>query len=143
MAHIFCIALIKCFCSFPALCFDIHLLPVFNQILSRMIVSLKMTVLRYATVNLLTYSSYITSVVTTLLKCIDEFLTSLMQLLIISLQLCYIYVMQHFQTSDQIKGSFCDLNVMHHNHSSPGVLQLPWCAAISQWNVVQLPLECM
>ena len=39
----------------------------------------------------------------------------------------------------QIKGSFCGLNVMYHNHSSPGVLQLPWCATISQWNAVQFP----
>ena len=29
---------------------------------------------------------------------------------------------------------------MYHNHSSPGVLQLPWCATTSQWNVVQLPI---
>ena len=35
----------------------------------------------------------------------------------------------------QIKGSFYGLNVMHHNHSSPGVLQLPWCATTLQWNV--------
>ena len=27
----------------------------------------------------------------------------------------------------QIKGSFCSLNVIYHNLSSPGVLQLPWC----------------
>ena len=40
----------------------------------------------------------------------------------------------------QIKGSFYGLNVMYHNHSSPGVLQLPRCATISQWNVVQLPI---
>ena len=42
-------------------------------------------------------------------------------------------------THQIIKGSFCGLNVMYHNHSSPGVLQLPWCANTSQWNVVQLP----
>ena len=30
---------------------------------------------------------------------------------------------------------------MYHNHSSPGVLQLPWCATASQWNVVQLPIR--
>ena len=29
---------------------------------------------------------------------------------------------------------------MYPNHSSPGVLQLPWCATTSQWNVVQLPI---
>ena len=40
----------------------------------------------------------------------------------------------------QIKGSFCGLNVMYHNHSSPGVLQLSWYATTSQWNVVQLPI---
>ena len=34
----------------------------------------------------------------------------------------------------QIKGSFCGLNVMYHNHNSPGVLQLPWYATTSQWN---------
>ena len=38
--------------------------------------------------------------------------------------------------ASQIKGSFCGLNMMYHNHSSPGVLQLPWCATTSQWNVV-------
>ena len=52
----------------------------------------------------------------------------------------------------QIKGSSCGLNVMYHNHSSPGVLELPWCATTSQWKVVlpigmhiimlQHPLEC-
>ena len=37
----------------------------------------------------------------------------------------------------------------YHNHSSPGiynfpgVLQLPWCATTSQWNMVQLPFECI
>ena len=36
--------------------------------------------------------------------------------------------------------SFCGLNVMYHNHISPGVLQLPCCATASQWNVVQLPI---
>ena len=40
----------------------------------------------------------------------------------------------------QIKGSLCGLNVMYHNHSSPGALQLPCCAITSQWNVVQLPI---
>ena len=49
----------------------------------------------------------------------------------------------------QIKGSFCGLNVMYHNHSSPGVLQLlsgMWynfpveCGTTFQWNVVQLPI---
>ena len=40
----------------------------------------------------------------------------------------------------QINGSFYGLNVMYHNHSSPSVLQLPWCATTSQWNVVQLPI---
>ena len=39
-----------------------------------------------------------------------------------------------------IEGSLCGLNVMYHNHNSPGVLQLPWCATTSQWNVVQLPI---
>ena len=34
----------------------------------------------------------------------------------------------------QIKGSFCSLNVMYHNHSSLGVLQLPWCATTYHWN---------
>ena len=29
---------------------------------------------------------------------------------------------------------------MYHNHSSPGVLQLPWCVTTSHWNVVQLPI---
>ena len=33
-----------------------------------------------------------------------------------------------------------DLKVMYHNHSPPGVLQLPWYATTSQWNVVQLPI---
>ena len=42
-------------------------------------------------------------------------------------------------THQIIKGNFCGLNVMYHNHSSPGVLQLPWYATTSQWNVVQLP----
>ena len=49
-----------------------------------------------------------------------------------------IYVCNTF--TPQIKGSFWGLNVMYHNHSSPGVLQLPWCATTSQWNVVQLPI---
>ena len=40
----------------------------------------------------------------------------------------------------QIKRNFYGLNVMYHNHSSPGVLQLSWCATASQWNVVQLPI---
>ena len=40
----------------------------------------------------------------------------------------------------QIKGSFCGLNVMYHNHSSAGVVQLPCCATTFQWNVVQLPI---
>ena len=31
----------------------------------------------------------------------------------------------------QIKESFCGLNVRYHNHGSPGVLQLPWCATTS------------
>ena len=40
----------------------------------------------------------------------------------------------------QIKGSFCGINMLYHNHSSPGVLQLPWCAITFQWNAVQLPI---
>ena len=45
----------------------------------------------------------------------------------------------------QLNGSFCGFNVMYHNYSSPGVLQLPWCATTSQWNVVQLRIgmECI
>ena len=41
----------------------------------------------------------------------------------------------------QIKGSFCCLNIMYHNHSFPGVLHFPYCATTSQWNVIQLPIE--
>ena len=40
-----------------------------------------------------------------------------------------------------IKSNFCGLNVMYHNYSSPGMLQLPWCATTSQQNVTQLPIE--
>ena len=32
------------------------------------------------------------------------------------------------------------MNVIYHSHSSPGVLQLSWCAITSQWSVVQLPI---
>ena len=34
----------------------------------------------------------------------------------------------------QIKGSYYSLKAMYHNHSSPDVLQLPWCAITSKWN---------
>ena len=40
----------------------------------------------------------------------------------------------------QIKGNFCGLNAIYHNHSSPYVLQLSWCATTSQWNIIQLPI---
>ena len=50
----------------------------------------------------------------------------------------YIYTCNTF--TPQIKGSFCGLNVMYHNHGSSCVLQLPWCATTSQCNVVQLPI---
>ena len=47
---------------------------------------------------------------------------------------------QHVTLSHLRSKGFCGLNVMYHNHSSLGVLQLPWCATTSQWNVTQLPI---
>ena len=49
----------------------------------------------------------------------------------------YIYICNTF--TPQIKGSLCDLNVMYHNHSSPGALQLP---SGMHTIVLQLPLVC-
>ena len=55
-----------------------------------------------------------------------------------SLLMVYNYTCNTF--TPQIKGSasFCGINVMYLNHSSPGVLQLPWRATTFQWNVIQL-----
>ena len=47
------------------------------------------------------------------------------------------YLMSTCNTfSPQIKGSFSSLNVMYHNLSSPGVLQLPWCATV--WLTIRI-----
>ena len=55
--------------------------------------------------------------------------------------LCYKIICN--TVTPQLKGICCDLNVMHHIPRSPGVLQLPWCAATFTGIGYNFPSECI